>query len=397
MSTTQAIQQNRPSPLVEAAKKKIATFRQLLDQSKGQIANALPRHIDADKMMRVVMTSLQKNPALMDCDQGSVIGAVIEASQLGLMPDGILGEAYLVPYKGKCQLQPGYRGLISLARRSGEVSDVYAELVFSCDKFRVTYGLNKTLDHEPSLEHEDYWKVDAKGDMPTLIGAYAVVVFKDGTRNFVYMPRKRLNQIRATSQSLNSNFSPWKTAVGAPEMYRKCPIRQLAKMLPLSTEFQKAAMLDEYADAGVVQGVEFNIDANSETARLATENKTNDIVNKYTPEIESQETGHDPAEESQEVHEPTMAESLAAMQERVDEAQRQANETGESVSIEFLGRPMVIDPETQPDPHQTPAEQTSAQPQASGKEHESQPSAKSGGSQRKSKETVQGVPLSFKD
>src|SRR5580698_617148 len=112
MSTTQAIQPSKPQA-IDPVKRKVATFRQLLDQSKGQIANALPRHIDADKMMRVVMTSLQKNPALMDCDQGSVIGAVIEASQLGLMPDGILGEAYLVPYRGKCQLQPGYRGLIS--------------------------------------------------------------------------------------------------------------------------------------------------------------------------------------------------------------------------------------------------------------------------------------------
>jgi recombination protein RecT len=395
MSTTTAIQPAQTQAL-DPQKKKIATFRQLLDASKEQIMQALPRHVDAGKMIRVVMTSIQKNPSLMDCDQRSVIGSVIEASQLGLMPDGILGEGYLVPYKGKCQFQPGYRGLVSLARRSGEVSDIYSELVFTCDKFHVTYGLTKTLEHEPNLEHDDYWKVDDKGNMPSLRGAYAVVVFKDGTRNFVYMPRKRLDQIRATSKSLNSNFSPWNTAVGAPEMFKKCPIRQLAKMLPLSPEFQKAAMLDEYADAGVLQGGEFNIDPASEAARLATEEKTRTLVEKYNPAAESQETGHDPAEESQEQEIITGQSVMADLESLKAKAQAEANANGEPVTFPFLGMTVIIGPDPSANPQQTSAEQTNAQPQASSTEHgESQPLPKSGNSRRGSKPEVQGVPLDF--
>lgn len=336
------------------AKQKIATFRQLLVANREQIAQALPRHIEADKMLRVVMTSLQKTPKLLDCDQGSILGSVIEASQLGLMLDGVLGEAYLVPYKGRCQMIPGYKGLVSLARRSGEVSDVYAELVFTCDVFKVTYGLNKTLEHEPNLEHEDYWKVDAAGDMPSLKGAYAVVVFKDGTRNFVYMPRKRLEQIKGTSKSVNSDYSPWNTATGAPEMYRKCPIRQLAKMLPLSPEFQRAAALDELAEVGIHQGTEFNIDPDSEAARMATASKTDQIAAKYSrrPEDESQEIQESDAPPGWVEEDPSTAPEMNA---------QTPVPTTEQV---------YLDPEQQ-----------------------SQPSTRSGQSRRKP--DVQGVPLSF--
>lgn len=363
MSNPQAITPSQPKAQ-DPVRKKASTFRQMLDSSKDQILLALPRHIDAGKMIRVVMTSLQKNPALMDCDQRSVIGAVIEASQLGLMPDGILGEGYLVPYKGKCQFQPGYRGLVSLARRSGEVSDIYSELVFTCDTFKVTYGLNKTLEHEPNLAHDDYWKVDANGNMPTLKGAYAVVVFKDGIRNFVYMPRKRLDQIRATSKSLNSDYSPWNTAVGAPEMFKKCPIRQLAKMLPLSPEFQKAAMLDEYADAGVIQGSEFHLDPDSEAARVATEGNTQRLVDKYSPAAaESQETGFAAEDESQETEPLSAEENYAQLNSARAAAQIEANQTGKPVSFSFGGMQITIDPEANP-ANPSPASANSAQPPA---------------------------------
>ena len=35
------------------------------------------------------------------------------------------------------------------------------------------------------------------------------------------------------------------------EMWRKTPIRRLAKRLPLSPEFVRAAVLDEYHEAGI--------------------------------------------------------------------------------------------------------------------------------------------------
>ena len=106
---------------------------------------ALPQHMTADRMTRIAITAVQKQPKLLECTALSIVGCVIEASQLGLYPDGILGDAYLVPFwNGKtrqleAQLQPGYRGLINLARRSGQVPAIYSEPVYACDKFAVEH------------------------------------------------------------------------------------------------------------------------------------------------------------------------------------------------------------------------------------------------------------------
>ena len=116
----------QPAGQIVPFTRKAADVRALLDRAKGQIAAALPSHIKAEHMIRVAFTSILKTPALLECDQKTLIGAVIEAAQLGLEPDGITGHAYLVPYGKKCQLIPGYKGLIRLARQSGEVTRGYA-------------------------------------------------------------------------------------------------------------------------------------------------------------------------------------------------------------------------------------------------------------------------------
>lgn len=240
---TQAIEKRDPGSA--------GSLRTMLEKSKDQIQLALPRHMTAERMIRVAMTAVQRQPKLLECTPLSVVGAVVEASQLGLEPDGILGQAYLVPYfnnktkRVEAQLQPGYRGLIALARRSGEVSTIYAELVYEADTFKISKGDSPKLKHEPNYDAEDRGK---------LRGAYAVVIYKDGGKDFEYMPLAELDKIR--QQSKAAQFGPWQTH--PEEMYRKCPIRRLAKRLPLSPEFQRAAVLDEYVDAGVAPGMELD-------------------------------------------------------------------------------------------------------------------------------------------
>lgn len=279
MASNQLVPRNSQVPAKPA--KKIDVLRDLLTRSQEQIAMALPRHMDPEKMIRVAITALQKTPQLQECDTLSVIGAVIEASQLGLYPDGILGEAYLVPYKGKCQLQAGYRGYINLARRSGQVSWIAAELVFACDKFSVKLGDERKLIHEPDYDNPDRGAFDEGGELLDLRGAYAVVKFKDGTTDFEYMPLAQLNQIRNMSKAKNSQFSPWNTPEARPEMYRKIPVRRLAKRLPLSPEFQKAAVIDEYVDVGVGPDTSDHVDKSSEVARLASEQAMENLKDKY--------------------------------------------------------------------------------------------------------------------
>ena len=121
---------------------KVASVRDLLDKSKTQIALALPRHMSADRLLRVAMTSVQRNPKLLDCTHLSLIAAIIQSAQLGLEPDDLLGHAYLVPFKTTVVLIPGYKGLISLSRRSGEIKAVYARTVYEKDHFKISFGID---------------------------------------------------------------------------------------------------------------------------------------------------------------------------------------------------------------------------------------------------------------
>lgn len=115
--------------------KPLEAVRQALQLLKPRLAVALPPHLPADRLLRVVMTVLQNTPVLLECDRASLYRAVMTCAQLGLEPDGVLGQAFLVPHRGRVQLLPGYRGLITLARNSGEVLSLNAQAVHEKDRF----------------------------------------------------------------------------------------------------------------------------------------------------------------------------------------------------------------------------------------------------------------------
>jgi recombination protein RecT len=122
------------------------TLADLINKMQPEIAKALPRHISPDRMARIASSLwCARMPALARCTPESFLGALLTASQLGLEA-GPTGEAYFVPYGQVCTFIPGYRGLIKLARQSGQVSDIYAEIVYENDEFDVTLGLHRNLD-----------------------------------------------------------------------------------------------------------------------------------------------------------------------------------------------------------------------------------------------------------
>ena len=225
---------------------KAQSIRSLFNDSrvKGEIMKALPRHLSADKLIRVAMTSIQRNPKLLDCSQQSLLGCIMTCAALGLEPDQFLGQAYLVPFwneKKKCneaQLIPGYRGYIALARRTGEVQSVSAQVVYQQDHFDLQYGINEKLDHIP-----------AEGDRGEVRGAYVIFRYKDGAYSFDYMPKSDIDAIRARSKSAGSG--PWVTDYG--EMAKKTVIKRHSKLVPLSVEFQKAVALEDRSNQGETQ------------------------------------------------------------------------------------------------------------------------------------------------
>lgn len=226
------------------------TVQALLLKYKPQINLALPRHMTADRMLRVAMTAMNQTPKLWECTDSSLVGAVIQASQLGLEPDGFVGMAYLIPYRNskknvfEAHFLPGYKGLMTLARRSGEVKQIEPRIVQAGDRFLYEYGLKPKCVHVP--------KARPAGADATPTHAYVVVTFADGDKQFDVMTTADIETIRAQSRAANDG--PWVTHWA--EMAKKTVIRRICKSLPVSIEVQRAVALDELADAGVPQDLE---------------------------------------------------------------------------------------------------------------------------------------------
>lgn len=215
----------------------------LMKSYQSEIARALPRHMNADRMARVALTQCRTTPALMKCKPESLFGAIIQCSQLGLEPGNGLGHAYLLPYGQEVTLIIGYRGMIDLARRSGQIVSLEAHAVYQGDQFECTFGLDSTLKHQPD------WQNPNRTNADRLQFVYAVAKLKDGGTQFEVMSRAEVDGIRARSRAGRSG--PWVTDYAA--MALKTVIRRLFKYLPVSIELQQAVALDEKVDANLSQ------------------------------------------------------------------------------------------------------------------------------------------------
>lgn len=222
-------------------KNPVVAFRSFLEKQKAQLAAALPKHIQPDRMIRLACTEFAKNPLLQKCTPVSVFGAIIQASQLGL-EIGVLGQAYLVPYRNnkantyEAQFIPGYKGLIALARRSGEVSSIETHIVYERDTFELTLGVESSIKHVPYLE----------GDRGRARIVYGVAKFKDGGYHLEWMSMSDVDKIRARSKARDSG--PWVTDYD--QMVRKTLIRRMANYLPMSIELANAISVSDAADSG---------------------------------------------------------------------------------------------------------------------------------------------------
>lgn len=210
----------------------------------AQMALALPKSMTAERLTRIVMTECRKVPALMQCNQESFFGAVLQCAQLGLEPGSALGHCYLLPFgNGKsrdgrpnCQLIIGYRGMIDLARRSGQIVSINAYCIHEADEFEYELGLHPDIHHRPSPLAE-------RGPVTYV---YAVAVLKGGGVQFEVMSRAEIEAVRLQSKAGKSG--PWVTHW--EEMARKTVVRKLFKYLPVSIEAIRAVEIDEKSDRG---------------------------------------------------------------------------------------------------------------------------------------------------
>lgn len=218
----------------ERQKNPIVAFSRFLDNMKPQIALALPKHLNADRMCRLALTAFSSSPALQECTPQSIAASIITASQLGLEP-GVLGQGYLIPYKRTCTFVPGWQGLMDLLARSGRAT-AWTGAVFEGDQFEWQLGDTPFVRHVPMGE-----------DDPNLMThAYAVGRAKDAQFPVIEVwPMKKVWKHRDRFNKVGGSHYSY----AHPEMYaRKIALLQVIKYLPKSIELSIAVQADNDAE-----------------------------------------------------------------------------------------------------------------------------------------------------
>lgn len=229
-----AIIQNQAAAVAKTEKK---TMQSYIKSMEGEIKKALPSVITPERFTRMVLSALSVNPKLGDCTPTSFLGAMMSAAQLGLEPNTPLGQAYILPYNNRgtmeAQFQLGYKGLIDLSYRSGEVEVVQAHIVYENDEFSCEYGLEPKLIHKPA---------DKERGNPVKV--YAMFKTKSGGYGFEVMSMDDVRKhAEKYSKAYGTSFSPWKTSF--EEMAKKTVLKRVLKYAPLKSDFVRAVVQDE--------------------------------------------------------------------------------------------------------------------------------------------------------
>jgi len=206
-----------------------------------EIARALPKHMNADRMARVVMTQMTKTPKLSECEPASFFQCLMTLSQWGLEPDG--RHAHLIPFENRKrgvvegQLIIDYKGFVQLAMRTGNIASIHCDAVCENDEF--DYDCGEVLRH----------KIDFRKPRGEAYAFVCIIKMKDGGKKCEVMTRDEVEAIRRRSRSANNG--PWVTDFN--EMAKKTVFRRASKWIELSSEIRDAFDHDDkdYVDGRV--------------------------------------------------------------------------------------------------------------------------------------------------
>ena len=213
------------------------TIVDMVKALEPEIRRALPPVLTPERFTRMALSAINNTPELANCTPMSFIAALMNAAQLGLEPNTPLGQAYLIPYKNKgvleCQFQLGYKGLIDLAYRSGQIQVIQAQTVREFDYFEYQYGLDSKLVHRPGT-----------GDRGEITFIYGLFKLNNGGYGFEVSNKEDMDAFASRySKSFGSRYSPW--TENYEDMAKKTVIKRALKYAPVAGGFQKALSMDE--------------------------------------------------------------------------------------------------------------------------------------------------------
>lgn len=334
--------------------RQVQSVRELLvnDMAKKQLASVAASHLKPERMMRLMAGAMQKTPKLAECEPITLLGAMMTCASLGLEPNTVLGHAYLIPFKNnrkkitEVTLIIGYKGMIDLARRSGVVVNIHADVVYAGDEFSFEYGTNQHLRHVPA----------GPRDNPTHAYCHAKLV--DGEA-FIVLPYEEVLKVRDSSQGYktaikyNDQSAPW--IKHEHQMARKTAVRALFNELPISVEkvsdalgadeeqqdFASFAMdpsagfpdpaMDEDPIEGEAVEVDELVESKSSTAQKQQKKPKQEPKPKPKAQAKKEEPASDPEpeqQEAQENHAPSDDEAYESLCELIEGEFLEAEDAG---------------------------------------------------------------------
>lgn len=214
------------------------TVRKFFEAKGKQIQASLPKHMNAERMTRLMLTCIQETPKLAECDMTTLFGALSKCSQIGLEPGIGMNHVYLIPFGRNVQVIPGYAGLIELACRHKDVISIKPVAVYENDDYDYQEGLEEKLFHRPT-----------RGDRGEIIAVYAIAKLAGGVKEWRWMWIEDVEKIRQATAKRNKRNNPvWAEHYEA--MALKTVIRQIVKYLPRSIEIGEAIALSENEETG---------------------------------------------------------------------------------------------------------------------------------------------------
>jgi recombination protein RecT len=268
-------------------KSPLVVFSGFLDKVKPQLARALPKHMDSDRMARLALTAFSTSPKLQECTPQSIAASLMTAGQLGLEP-GVNGAGFLVPYGTTCTFVPGWKGLVDLVSRSGR-GTVYTGVIFNDQRYTYTDGAKRDLVIHNETDLEDPADIThayaigwVKGSVMPIIELWSVAKIEKHRDKYNKQGKKHYS------------YRDW-------EMYaRKVPLLQVLKYMPASIEMANAINVSYAAEEGrgatiengiVIdpQGNDFYGDQGSDNGRkelpAMPEDKFNAEMKKWAPAV----------------------------------------------------------------------------------------------------------------
>lgn len=206
-----------------------------------QLAKWVKYGVKPEALIRFALLDMQQQPKLRAADPGSIFLGLLACAQTGLEPGALKQEAFLVPFAGRAQFMCGWRGYVKQARRSREVIGLWSNVVYERDTFEIDLGSGKPPVHKPPIIGID---APERGEV---VGAYAVARMRGDYHEVEWMDIADLAKIRRIAEARGKSpaWSEW-----ADQMYRKSPIRRLAKRLPLGSDYFVAVAVEQAQEDG---------------------------------------------------------------------------------------------------------------------------------------------------